>query len=140
MPGLFPSSFPYRPPSRGGGFGFVSDCLLLLLLRFAHTTGDGVENIDGHDSGTESDGDLEQEDDLIQEHEMELSGYEVGAHRDTRPAAPFDDCIICISCAQTLFLMGTAACLAALCEGRFNGASLLYPEPSHVKVGGDGGT
>ncbi|XP_061515211.1 protein disconnected isoform X2 [Anopheles gambiae] len=29
--------------------------------------------IDGHDSGTESDGDLEQEDDLIQEHEMELS-------------------------------------------------------------------
>ncbi|XP_053664925.1 lateral signaling target protein 2 homolog [Anopheles marshallii] len=31
------------------------------------------EKIDGHDSGTESDGDLEQEDDLIQEHEMELS-------------------------------------------------------------------
>ncbi|XP_035917419.1 midnolin homolog isoform X2 [Anopheles stephensi] len=30
-------------------------------------------SIDGHDSGTESDGDLEQEDDLIQEHEMELS-------------------------------------------------------------------
>ncbi|KFB47782.1 hypothetical protein ZHAS_00015855 [Anopheles sinensis] len=32
-----------------------------------------AEGIDGHDSGTESDGDLEQEDDLIQEHEMELS-------------------------------------------------------------------
>ncbi|XP_049283613.1 lateral signaling target protein 2 homolog isoform X1 [Anopheles funestus] len=31
------------------------------------------EKIDGHDSGTESDGDLDQEDDLIQEHEMELS-------------------------------------------------------------------
>lgn len=29
--------------------------------------------IDGHDSGTESDGDLDQEDDLIQEHDMELS-------------------------------------------------------------------
>lgn len=31
------------------------------------------EKIDGHDSGTESDGDLDQEDDLIQEHDMELS-------------------------------------------------------------------
>uniref|UniRef100_A0A182SWC1 Uncharacterized protein n=1 Tax=Anopheles maculatus TaxID=74869 RepID=A0A182SWC1_9DIPT len=36
-----------------------------------------LKKIDGHDSGTESDGDLEQEDDLIQEHEMELSKLSV---------------------------------------------------------------
>uniref|UniRef100_A0AAG5DRQ9 Uncharacterized protein n=1 Tax=Anopheles atroparvus TaxID=41427 RepID=A0AAG5DRQ9_ANOAO len=43
------------------------------------------EKIDGHDSGTESDGDLEQEDDLIQEHEMELS---LSSRQDT--ASPTD--------------------------------------------------
>ena len=32
-----------------------------------------ILQIDGHDSGTESDGDLDQEDDLIHEHDMELS-------------------------------------------------------------------
>ncbi|XP_049536416.1 homeobox protein B-H2 isoform X2 [Anopheles darlingi] len=41
--------------------------------------------IDGHDSGTESDGDLEQEDDLIPEHEMELS---LSSRQDT--ASPSD--------------------------------------------------
>ncbi|XP_058451919.1 MOB kinase activator-like 2 isoform X2 [Malaya genurostris] len=42
-------------------------------------------SIDGHDSGTESDGDLEQEDDLIQEHDMELS---LSSRHDT--ASPTD--------------------------------------------------
>lgn len=43
------------------------------------------EKIDGHDSGTESDGDLDQEDDLIQEHDMELS---LSSRQDT--ASPTD--------------------------------------------------
>ncbi|XP_065085804.1 box A-binding factor isoform X2 [Ochlerotatus camptorhynchus] len=42
-------------------------------------------SIDGHDSGTESDGDLDQEDDLIQEHDMELS---LSSRQDT--ASPTD--------------------------------------------------
>ncbi|XP_058814218.1 latrophilin Cirl isoform X2 [Topomyia yanbarensis] len=94
-------------------------------------------SIDGHDSGTESDGDLDQEDDLIQEHDMELS---LSSRHDT--ASPTDTA--CSS--ESPVFLGPASHLLLYDQNSseeelevINGGVLEVGSETDGNAGGDGG-
>ncbi|XP_021702703.1 uncharacterized protein LOC5572816 isoform X2 [Aedes aegypti] len=94
-------------------------------------------NIDGHDSGTESDGDLDQEDDLIQEHDMELS---LSSRQDT--VSPTDTA--CSS--ESPAFLGAASHLLMYDQNSseeelevINGSVLEASSETEGDGGGDGG-